>query len=149
MVRAVSIIGSFYDRLYSQGAVKLLVNFILESKELIEKARLWDEGKEVDKYDRYGFPGYLRVAMREGINNPLVLEYMRRVFGQFREISQLCDEVEILKKHSPDFWDGFSSNYQRVLSEASEAQRTGCSSSLEDSFLAKHIPLEDIIRVLI
>ena len=86
---------------YPANLVDLVVNFIQDSRNLLEK----EHSKEINA-EQYGYAGYLRVQSVEGVHNPLVLAYMKKYFGQFRGISELCSTLEAtVRKYDKNWWN--------------------------------------------
>ena len=105
---------------YPANLVDLVVNFIQDSQHLLEK-----EHYEEIKTEPYGYAGYLRVQSAEGVHNPLVLTYMKKYFGQFRDISELCTTLEAtVRKYDEKWWNFLNREYnpQEVLRSM---QKTG------------------------
>ena len=91
-----------YTRFYTREEIILALDFLAEAQKLLERENSKDIGQ-------YGYAGELRVDSTRGISNPLALKYMKKGFGEFKQITNVCDLVEeTFRKYDSGFWNFLS-----------------------------------------
>ena len=132
------ILGKISQPLYPENLVDLVINFIVDANNLFDKEHSKDLGK-------HGYAGYLRVTSRRGVNNPLVLRFVRETFGGFDGISDICDRIESrFRRYDNEWWESFS---KIDLNKILECYRARDDHNYEDTYLNRFIPKAELAGI--
>ncbi|MBI4453227.1 hypothetical protein HY636_01135 [Candidatus Woesearchaeota archaeon] len=126
----------WHIRPYTSNHVKLVLNFQIDARALFEKETSPDLGQ-------WGYAGYLRGDMITcGITCSCTIEYMRRRFSEFPEVTEVCNGIEAkFKEYDSNTWNAGLHSFIGILASVKEGRNR-----LE--YLESYLPLYDILEIL-
>ena len=89
------------EPLYTSGQVRLILDFIKKTEEILKHEEIKDEGKSGNIV--------LSTYIHQEVISSSVLRYMRRSFSEFPELMDDCSKLEeLIKQYSTGYWEGLS-----------------------------------------
>ncbi|MEK6947143.1 MAG: hypothetical protein AABX32_06055 [Nanoarchaeota archaeon] len=133
------VLGKISTPLYPSNLVDIIINFVIDSN------RLFGE-EHSPNLDKYGYAGYLRVISHSGVNNPLVLRFVRETFGVFGGVPDICDRIEsVSRRYDNEWWESLSKTFD--LKNILSAYRTKDDHNYEGTYLNRFIPKAELTGI--